>query len=231
MAEGKGKEVNMVDFNGRVPHKRQRLEAWELQCVCFPPTEKDPLSNPLVVEATVGTLQTSRAYIDTGAATEIMFEKFFNRLSNEERSSEGQKERVQPLTFVVINIPSNYDVIIGRSGQCAFYMAVSVGHGTVKFPTERGIATLQPTQEAYMVEGESSKSEEDKQRLIIKPKYPEQRIRCPEDMTGIPRSISEHELKIPPNVKPVVQKKRSLEPERSLATCQEVEKLVSAGIL
>ncbi|XP_022024120.1 uncharacterized protein LOC110924420 [Helianthus annuus] len=45
MAEGKGKEVNMVDFDGKVPHKRQRLEAWELQCVCFPPTEKDPLSN------------------------------------------------------------------------------------------------------------------------------------------------------------------------------------------
>ncbi|XP_022008056.1 uncharacterized protein LOC110907370 [Helianthus annuus] len=175
MAEGKSKEVNMVDFDGKVPHKRQRLEAWELQCVCFPPTEKDPLSNPLVVEAIVGTLKTSRAYIETGTATEIMFEKFFNRLSNEERSklqpsgtyikgivdiplkplgqltldvrfSEGKMERVQPLTFVVINIPSNYDVIIGRPGQCAFYMAVSVGHGTVKFPTERGIATLQPTQ-------------------------------------------------------------------------------------
>ncbi|XP_035838606.1 uncharacterized protein LOC118486337 [Helianthus annuus] len=149
MAEGKGKEVNMVDFDGRVPYKRQRLEAWELQCVCFPPTEKDPLSNPLVVEATVGTLQTSRAYIDTGAATEIMFKKFFNRLSNEERQltlnvrfSEGQKERTQPLTFVVTNIPSNYDMIIGRPGQCAFYMAVSVGHGTVKFPTKRGIATF-----------------------------------------------------------------------------------------
>ncbi|XP_022024278.1 uncharacterized protein LOC110924591 [Helianthus annuus] len=286
MAKGKGKEVNMVDFDGKVPNKRQRLEAWELQCVCFPPTEKDPLSNPLVVEAIVGTLRTKRAYIDTGAATKIMFEKFFNRLSNEERFrlqpsgisikgipdiplkplgqltlnvcfSEGQKKRVQPLTFVVINIPSNYDVIIGRSGQCALYMAVSVGHGTVKFPTERGIATLQPTQETYMVEGENSKSEEDKQRLIINPRYPEQMIRvnpslsqetlsylekllthysdffawCPEDMTGIPRSIAEHELKIPPDVKPVIQKKRSLAPERSLATCQEVEKLVSAGIL
>ncbi|KAJ0481352.1 putative aspartic peptidase domain superfamily [Helianthus annuus] len=167
MAEGKGREVNMVNFDGKVPYKRQRLEAWELQCVCFPPTEKDPLSNPLVVEATVGILQTNRAYIDTGAATKIMFEKFFSRLSNEERSrlqpsgtsiksiadiplkplgqltlnvrfSEGQKERTQPFTFVVLNIPSNYDVIIGRPGQCAFYMAVSIGHGTVKFPTEKG---------------------------------------------------------------------------------------------
>ncbi|KAJ0820273.1 putative nucleotidyltransferase, Ribonuclease H [Helianthus annuus] len=215
-----------------------------------------------------------------------MFEKFFNQLSNEERSrlqpsgtsikgiaditlkplgqitldvclKEGSKERTRSLTFVVINIPSNYDVIIGRPGQCAFYMAVSVGHGTVKFPTERGIATLQPSQEAYLIEGESSNDEKDKQGLVINPKYPEQRIRVnpnlsqdtlsylekllkhhsdvfawsPEDMTGIPRSIAEHELRIPPNVKPVVQKKRSLAPERSLAACQEVEKLVSAGIL
>ncbi|XP_022019120.1 uncharacterized protein LOC110919148 [Helianthus annuus] len=78
MAEGKGKEVNIVDFDGKVPHKRQRLEACELQCVCFSPTEKDPLSNPLVVVAIVGTLQTNRAYIDTVAAIEIMLEKFFN---------------------------------------------------------------------------------------------------------------------------------------------------------
>ncbi|KAJ0566634.1 putative nucleotidyltransferase, Ribonuclease H [Helianthus annuus] len=253
----------------------------------LPPNRKRPLfSGPLVVEATIGTLKTYRAYIDTGAATEIMFDKFFNRLPNEERSrlqpsgtsikdiadiplkplgqltlnvrfSEGQKERVQPLTFVVINIPSNYEVIIGRPGQCAFYMVVSIGHGTVKFPTERGIATLQPSQEAYMVEGESPRSEEDKQRLIINPKYPEQRISvnpslsqetlsylekllthysdvfawCPEDITGIPRDIAEHELRIPPDVKPVVQKKRSLAPERSLAACQEVEKLVSTDIL
>ncbi|XP_022030759.1 uncharacterized protein LOC110931682 [Helianthus annuus] len=50
-------------------------------------------------------------------------------------------------------------------------------------------------------------------------------------MTGIPRNIAEHELRIPPDIKPVVQKKRSLAPERSLAACQEVENLVSAGIL
>ncbi|KAJ0489324.1 putative nucleotidyltransferase, Ribonuclease H [Helianthus annuus] len=286
MAENKGKEVNMVCSDEKVPYKKRRLEDWELQCVCFPPTRKDPLPGPLVVEAIVGTLQTCKAYIDTGAATEIMFEKFFNQLSNEERSrlqpsetsikgiaditlkplgqitldvclKEGSKERTRSLTFVVINIPSNYDVIIGRPGQCAFYMAVSVGHGTVKFPTERGIATLQPSQEAYLIEGESSNDEKNKQGLVINPKYPEQRIRVnpnlsqdtlsylekllkhhsdvfawsPEDMTGIPRSIAEHELKIPPNVKPVVQKKRSLAPERSLAACQEVEKLVSAGIL
>ncbi|KAJ0920231.1 putative nucleotidyltransferase, Ribonuclease H [Helianthus annuus] len=167
-------------------------------------------------------------------------------------------ERTQPLTFIVINIPSSYDVIIGRPGQSMFGMAVSIGQSTVKFPTERGIATLQPTQEALLVEGEGSgKSLEDEQGWVINPKYPQQRIRvntnhneetfsylsklllhnmdifalCPEDMTGIPYDIAEHELKIPHDVKPVVQQKRSLAPDRSLAACQEVEGLVQAGIL
>ncbi|KAJ0753087.1 putative nucleotidyltransferase, Ribonuclease H [Helianthus annuus] len=54
---------------------------------------------------------------------------------------------------------------------------------------------------------------------------------CPEDMTGISRDIAEHELKIPPNVKPIFQQKRSLSPNRSLAACKEVEGLVQAGIL
>ena len=58
MAEKKSKEVNMVDTNQSVPHKRQRLEAWELQCVCFPPPQGDLLSNPLMVEADIGTLKT-----------------------------------------------------------------------------------------------------------------------------------------------------------------------------
>ena len=57
-------------------------------------------------------------------------------------------------------------------------MAVVVGQGTVKFPTEKGIATLQPTQEAFVVEGESSrKDEDDEQGLNINPKYPQQGIR------------------------------------------------------
>ena len=32
---------------------------------------------------------------------------------------------------------------------------------------------------------------------------------CPEDIIGIPRSIAGYELKIPPDVKPFVQKKRN----------------------
>ncbi|KAJ0867694.1 hypothetical protein HanRHA438_Chr12g0566161 [Helianthus annuus] len=108
MGDGKNKEVNMVNVTEGTPTKRQHLEAWELQCVCFPPPQKGLHSNPLFVEATVGTLKTNKAYIDTGAATEILFEKYFNLLSDKERS------RLQPAESSIKGIA---DIPIKPLGQ------------------------------------------------------------------------------------------------------------------
>ena len=131
-------------------------------------------------------------------------------------------------------------------------MTVSISRKSAKFPTKEGVATLQPSTSVLTIVEDQSKP-----GLSINPKYPDQRVRvntalprdtlskleallkenvdvfawCPSDMTGIPRDVAEHELRIPPNVKPIVQKKRSLAPERSKAACQEVDKLVEAGIL
>ncbi|GJS33209.1 reverse transcriptase domain-containing protein [Tanacetum coccineum] len=59
------------------------------------------------------------------------------------------------------------------------------------------------------------------------------------DMTGIPRTIimggkpfnPEHKLNEYNHIKPVKQKKRGLGPDRSKASCKEVEELIKAGIL
>ncbi|GJU87454.1 reverse transcriptase domain-containing protein [Tanacetum coccineum] len=53
----------------------------------------------------------------------------------------------------------------------------------------------------------------------------------PADMTGVPRHIAEHRLNIREGCLPVRQKKRGQAPERSKAICEEVEKLVEAGIM
>ncbi|XP_071739094.1 uncharacterized protein [Rutidosis leptorrhynchoides] len=37
----------------------------------------------------------------------------------------------------------------------------------------------------------------------------------PSDMTGVPREVAEHKLNVNPNIHPVCQKKRGMEPERS----------------
>ncbi|KAK9079767.1 hypothetical protein SSX86_001440 [Deinandra increscens subsp. villosa] len=50
-------------------------------------------------------------------------------------------------------------------------------------------------------------------------------------MTGVPREIAEHHLKVDPNYPPVVQGKRGMGRDKSKDVCEEVTKLVKAGIL
>ncbi|GJU73951.1 hypothetical protein Tco_1265356 [Tanacetum coccineum] len=53
----------------------------------------------------------------------------------------------------------------------------------------------------------------------------------PSDMTGVPRSISEHRLNIREGYSPVRQKKRGQAPERAKAIQAEVQKLIAAGFM
>nr|GFC10213.1 reverse transcriptase domain-containing protein [Tanacetum cinerariifolium] len=53
----------------------------------------------------------------------------------------------------------------------------------------------------------------------------------PSDMTGVPRSITEHRLNVREGYPPIWQKKRGQAPERTKAIQTEVEKLVEAGIM
>ncbi|GKC22177.1 hypothetical protein Tco_1024327 [Tanacetum coccineum] len=53
----------------------------------------------------------------------------------------------------------------------------------------------------------------------------------PADMTGVPRHVAEHRLNVHEGCFPVKQKKKGQAPERNKAICEEVEKLVNAGII
>nr|GEY21098.1 reverse transcriptase domain-containing protein [Tanacetum cinerariifolium] len=53
----------------------------------------------------------------------------------------------------------------------------------------------------------------------------------PSDMTGVPRSVAEHQLNIQEGYTPVRQKKRGQAPERAKAIQAEVQKLVDAEII
>nr|GFA38251.1 reverse transcriptase domain-containing protein [Tanacetum cinerariifolium] len=53
----------------------------------------------------------------------------------------------------------------------------------------------------------------------------------PKHMTGVPRSITEHKLKIQQGYSPIRQKKRGQAPKRAKAILEEVHKLVDAGIM
>ncbi|XP_076932807.1 uncharacterized protein LOC143598483 [Bidens hawaiensis] len=53
----------------------------------------------------------------------------------------------------------------------------------------------------------------------------------PADMTGVPRSIAEHKLRVNPVFTPIVQKKRKMGPEQTKAMNEQVQDLLHAGII
>ncbi|GJY65191.1 reverse transcriptase domain-containing protein [Tanacetum coccineum] len=98
---------------------------------------------------------------------------------------------------------------------------------------------------------------EEKIQVAIHPEYPEQTIAIgstltkkgrkklcgllrqnldifawkPADMTGVPRHIAEHMLNVRGGCFPVRQKKRGQASKRNKAICEDVEKLINAGIM
>jgi len=118
IADGKKKDVAMVFVENETPSKRQRLEDWERQGIYFPCTKEEKHCDPLVLEAFVGSLRTQKAYIDTEAATEIMFAKYFNLLSSEERSM------LQPAEAAIKGIA---DIPIKPLGEIVLYVTFSDG--------------------------------------------------------------------------------------------------------
>ncbi|GJX10106.1 reverse transcriptase domain-containing protein [Tanacetum coccineum] len=144
------------------------------------------------------------------------------------------------MNFMVIRSPSPYNGIIGRPGISAIRAVPSTAHGMLKFPYDWRNVTIYNTA-----------------AVAIHPDYPEQEVSIggslsdtgraavcallqrnldifawePKHMTGVPRSITEHKLKIRQGYSPVRQKKRGQAPERAKAILEEVHKLVEAGIM
>ncbi|XP_071695098.1 uncharacterized protein [Rutidosis leptorrhynchoides] len=118
--------------------------------------------------------------------------------------------------------------------------------------------SIMPICAAVNVKAAGQETSDDADNMeIINPAYPEQKIKvgrnisadtrkqiiqllvqCMDvfawsenDMTGIPRHIAEHRLNVKPALKPIVQKRRGMAPDRVKWLCEEVAKLVRAGIL
>ncbi|GKC76743.1 hypothetical protein Tco_1127517 [Tanacetum coccineum] len=145
------------------------------------------------------------------------------------------------MNFMVVRSHSPYNGIIGRPGVRRIIAIPSTAHGMLKFLVTGGTVTLR----------------KEKIQVAIHPKYPEQTIvigstlteegrkkQCgllrqnldifawkPADMTRVLRHIAEHRLSVREGCFPVRQKKMGQAPERNKAICEEVEKLVNAGIM
>nr|GEU98339.1 reverse transcriptase domain-containing protein [Tanacetum cinerariifolium] len=140
------------------------------------------------------------------------------------------------MNFMVVKSMSPYNGIIGRPGLKPIQSVPSTVHGMLKFPVKGGIATIRSTilihaeYQEVVIGGSLSDKGRTALCSVLK-KNLDIFAWQPSDMTGMPRSVAEHQLNIREGYSPVRQKKRGQAPERAKAIQAEVQKLVDTGIM
>ncbi|GJQ94559.1 reverse transcriptase domain-containing protein [Tanacetum coccineum] len=183
------------------------------------------------------------------------------KIGDEERSASAW------MNFMVVRSSSLYNGIIERPGVKKLQAVSSTAHGMLKILVEGGVITLKcsklvPLECAVVSEPKeaplaSKPMIEERIKVAINPKYPEQTVMIgstlteegrnklcgllqrnldifswkPADMTGVPRHIAEHRLNVRERCSSVRQKKRGQAADRNQAIQEEVGKLVEAGIM
>nr|GEY57449.1 reverse transcriptase domain-containing protein [Tanacetum cinerariifolium] len=171
------------------------------------------------------------------------------------------------MNFMVVRSQSPYNEIIRRPRVRKLQAVSSTAHGMLKISVEGGVITLKSSKlvplKCAMVFGPGETPSaakpiiEERVKVAINPKYPEQTIMIgstlteggrnklcgllrrnldifawkPADMTGVPRHIVKHRLNVREGCSRVRQKKRGQAGDKNLAIQEEVRKLVGAGII
>ncbi|GJS46943.1 reverse transcriptase domain-containing protein [Tanacetum coccineum] len=138
------------------------------------------------------------------------------------------------MNFMIVRSLSPYNGIIGRPGIREIQVVLSTAHIMLKFPVDGGVVTIPPhpdfpDQEVAIGGTLSAKGRTNLCSLLKK--HLDIFAWHPSDMTGVPRSVEEHQLNIREGYSPVRQKKRGQAPDHAKVIQAEVQKLVEAGIM
>ncbi|GKA59636.1 hypothetical protein Tco_0758949 [Tanacetum coccineum] len=187
-------------------------------------------------------------YVDGGSSSEILYEHGFNRLRPEVKSQ--MVPAITPLVGVrrIQEVPSTAHGMLkfpvpGGVLTLRSNMIIPLECAMVSGPEAQPFNAIQAVEERIKA---AIHLEYLEQTITIGSNLTEQGRKAlrdllrrnldifawkPADMTGVPRHIAEHRLKVREGCSPVRQKKRSQALERNKAIQEEVEKLVNAGIM
>ncbi|GJY88322.1 hypothetical protein Tco_0502950 [Tanacetum coccineum] len=210
----------------RIARKRITQTFSPKSVISFPSLgEEDGTEGPMIIEAEIGGHCVQRMYVDGGSSSEILYEHCFNRFRPE------IKNQMIPAATPLVGFSGE---IIWPLGQIS--LLVKIGdeeHSTsawMNFMVNSHIVEQQD--HPAIVHDGSTLTEEGRRELCgLLRRNLDIFAWKPADMTGVPRHVSEHRLNIREGCLPVRQKKRGKTPKRNKAICEEVEKLVVAGIM
>jgi hypothetical protein len=133
-----------------------------------------PHSDPMIIAATIGNTLIKRVFVDDGSGVEVMFVDCFDKLDIGRENlqkctsplsgftgrtviplgqitlpvtvSEGDRGITFSCTFAVINAVTPFNVILGRPWMTQARAVWSPHHLMMKFPTDKGIASIRGDQ-------------------------------------------------------------------------------------
>ncbi|XP_062167045.1 uncharacterized protein LOC133873343 [Alnus glutinosa] len=228
-----------------------------------------PHSNALVVTMVIANHKIHRVLVDNGSSADILYKSVFDlmKISREKVSAfhfplvgfAGKQvmplgsielqvtlgnppaQKTIPVKFLLVDQPSAYNAIFGRTAQAELKAVMSIPHLSMKFSTEDGVGTRSPTGDLEdVVVGPQGRKlrvgaqlpEAEKKKLV-------EFLRGHVDvfawehneMPGIDSSVIEHQLNVYRNCRPVKQRRRTFAPKRNQAIADEVRKLLEAGFI
>ncbi|KAL0438686.1 UNVERIFIED_CONTAM: hypothetical protein Slati_2351600 [Sesamum latifolium] len=159
----------------------------------------------------------------------------------------GTTRKTCLLKFLVVDVPSAYNVILGRPTLNTFQAVISTYHMNIKFPTPGGVGKVQDyplqSRRCYVEavrKGQKRNVDDTPDKTLPSEEAKKEITLClrrngdifawtPQDLEGIDPQVITHHLNIDPSCKPVKQKKRHFGPEKDRIIQAEVNKLMAAG--
>ncbi|KAL0447246.1 UNVERIFIED_CONTAM: hypothetical protein Slati_1852500 [Sesamum latifolium] len=240
-------------------------------------------NDALVITAILANYEVGRIFIDSGSSADILFGEAYDQMQLGDVSLEkvntslyefvgevvhprcmvslpltmgrGTARKTCLLKFLVVDIPSAYNMILGRPTLNTFQAVISTYHMKIKFSTPGGIGEVQgdPLQSRrcyvdavrreellniQIIPGDPDKTtrigshlgeEAKKEITLCLQRNADIFTWTPQDLEGIDPQVITHHLNIDPNYKSIKQKKRHFGPEKDKIIQAEVNKLRAAG--
>uniref|UniRef100_A0A2N9HMF9 RNA-directed DNA polymerase n=1 Tax=Fagus sylvatica TaxID=28930 RepID=A0A2N9HMF9_FAGSY len=227
-----------------------------------------PHNDPLVITLRIGNYDVKRVLIDQGSFAEVMYQELFEKLglgksdlseysspvfgfSGESTIPVGKTTLpvlAGPINlqteFIVIQAPSPYNAIMGRSWLHKMRAIPSTLHQKLRFPTKDGVMEISGDQVAakQCVLAAARKGLPEKVGVNLSLSDKDDMITLLQEFRdifawsvyeapGVSSNLACHSLAIPSDAKPVQQRRRKLAPERSEIVMEEVGRLLAAEVI
>ncbi|XP_058092442.1 uncharacterized protein LOC131238868 [Magnolia sinica] len=164
-------------------------------------------------------------------------------------AGEGQHQVTLLVDFLVVNVPSVHNVILGRPSLNATRTVVSIYHLMMKFPVKHALTinvldtTEDPPENLETIPFEEANlsktvllesllnSEQRSQLSMFLQQHRDVFAWLHENMPSISPDVMVHRLNVDLDPKPVKQKRRVFNAERYVTIADEVSKLLSVGFI